>query len=84
MYKIQFLPNKDNKTTCMLVDNMPVSMEVPYVPEKCCNHTGVYLWLFCQEEGIQWDELEFPDMSSEEVRVLKILFEYMFNPIYVI
>ncbi len=82
MYKVQFIQNIDQKTTCMLVDHMPINMEVPKVTHKPFDHSGVYLWLFCQEENILWEELEFPDMDSEEVRVLKILFEYMFNPIY--
>ena len=80
--KVQFIDNKDKKTTCMLVNNMPIYMEIPYVPKKCVDHTGVYLWLFCQNENIEWEELEFPDMNDEEIRVLKILYEYMFNPIY--
>lgn len=82
MYTIQFIPNNDKKTTCMLVNNQPINMEVPKVDNKPFDHRGVYLWLFCQEENILWDELDFPDMNIEEIRILKVHFDYMFNPIY--
>ena len=84
MYQVQFLMNNDKKTTCMLMDNMPINMEIPYVPAKCLDLRGTYLWLFCQDEDILWDELEFPDLNAEEIRVLKIHYDYMFNPIHLI
>jgi hypothetical protein len=84
MYTIQFIPNKDEKTTCMLVDNIPVEMEVPfapykgntYIPHNTVDMRGVYLQTFCLNEGINWEELEFPDLNENEVKLVRTLFEY--------
>ena len=84
MYKVQFIENKDEKTTCMLIDNVPVEMEVPfakykgstYIPHNIVDMRGVYLSTFCFNENILWEELEFPDLNENEIKLVRILFEY--------
>jgi hypothetical protein len=84
MHTVQFIKNNDQRTTCMLVDNVPVEMEVPfveykgdtYIPHNVIDMRGVYLQTFCNNENINWEELVFPDYNENEIHLLQILFEY--------
>lgn len=79
---IQFLNNKDKKTTTFLADHMIINDEIPYVPELLVDHRGLNLYLFCKEADIAEEELEF-GVETENYEELQRGFQYMFDPIYV-
>lgn len=80
---IQFLKNKDGKTTTFLANHQIINDEVPYIPEKVVDHRGLALYLFCGETLTFWDELKFGEGADENFSELERGFDYMFNPIFV-
>jgi len=79
---VNFLPNKDKKTTTMFIDDQIAEDEVPYVPSKLVDHRGAYLFGIAEREGLVWPDFEF-DLSITDVDKIKRDFIYRYDPIYV-
>ena len=44
MMTFEFLANEDGMTASMIVNGKLVEKEIPYIPEKCIDHRGAYLY----------------------------------------
>ena len=73
---VDFMPNNDGITCSMLVENKVIVDEIPYVPEKCVDHRGLYLYLLGINDYILPKNI--PNKSEIDRG-----FEYMNNPIFV-
>lgn len=88
-YKIQFLPNGDDRTLSLLIDSRIVDDEVAYVPDKLVDCRGLALYIFATSEGLEWDNFQLRNeddsdyMEEIEIDIIKRHYEYVFDPVYV-
>lgn len=81
---VTFERNTD-KTCSMTIDNVLVNIEIPYIPERCIDHRGLYLFYWCKKKGKRTEIKDFE--FSKPVQNLEEIgrgFDYMKNPIFVL
>lgn len=81
---VNFETNPDKKTCSMVVDNLLTFFEIPYIPEKCVDHRGLYLYYFMKKKGINSNinDVEFSKSTHNPNEIVRG-FKYMSNPIFV-
>jgi len=79
--KINFLVDKGGITATLLVDDIVEKEDIPFSPKHLLDLRGCYLYYYCKEYDILWEELEFEE--DLDVEMIKRGWDYMLSPIYV-